>query len=104
MQARDMAADLAPDKNDAPKAGRAPPAARRARVKQAGREHVAVWVAQGLHPEMHGLAAALRRAAGKLLPSETALDDGALEADEPPRAPARRSKGRQALPAAIPQC
>ena len=104
MQARDMAADLAPDKNDAPKAGRARQAALRARLKQAGLEQVAVWVPQGFQPEMHGLAAALRRAAGKLLPSETALDDGALEADEPPRAPARRSKGRQALPAAVPQC
>ncbi len=104
MQASNLAADLALDKNDAPKSGRARQAALRARLKQAGLEQVAVWVPQGFQPEMHGLAAALRRAAGKLLPSETAPDDGALETDEPPPAPARHSKGRQALPAAIPQC
>lgn len=102
MQAPDLAADLAPDDSDAPKSGRTRQAALRARLKQAGLEQVAVWVPRGFQPEMHGLAAALRRAAGTLLPGERALDDGVLvETDEPAPAPVRRPRDRQALPAAV---
>lgn len=93
------AADLVLDESDGPKPGRARQAALRARLIEAGLVQVAVWVPEGFQPEMQGFAAALRRASGTLLPSET-------KTDEPSQARASRSRrrGRPALPVAVPRC